>query len=284
MRWFFSVLWAAMKIFSRSDSFTSAAAISFYALFSIIPLMFLVTAALGFIFGTHAGLLDKVVAMVRESLPYLSERIINDVRGLSSAWKAMGWIGAVTLVWSAEFVLEALAEALTRVFETEQKYGFFRRKVINLFVMFLGVAAALLDILTTALSIVLKKFKLKVFDIDLSYYLIQSLTFQFILPFLLVSAIVAVIYGILSGPNLNMRYAFYGSLIFSALWEVAKHVFAWYVQNFPSYNKFYGSIGALMLLLIWIFYSACIFLFSASLARAAYQKAGPAGVFRFKKR
>ncbi|MBI5468270.1 MAG: YihY/virulence factor BrkB family protein, partial [Deltaproteobacteria bacterium] len=57
---------------------------------------------------------------------------------------------------------------------------------------------------------------------------------------------------------------------FTALWELAKQLFAWYVSNFGAYNKFYGSLETLMLLLLWIFYSSNIFLFSACVAKSAY--------------
>ena len=63
--------------------------------------------------------------------------------------------------------------------------------------------------------------------------------------------------------------SFFGSALFTVLWELAKQLFAVYVSNFQSYNKFYGSIGALMIFLMWIFYSASIFLFAASVSMAA---------------
>ncbi len=260
----------SLYLYNRNGCFTSAAAMSFYAFFSLIPIMLLITAALGFIFGTHEGLLDTVIALVRRSLPYLSDRIVGDLRGLAGEWRKFGWISLLVLISSAELVLEATASALARVFDTGRRFGFIRRKIINIGVLFLGIVAALLSVLMTAVSAVLRKFHLSVFGVDLLYYVVQSLAFKIVLPFLIVSVIVAVVYRIFSGPNLNFRYAFYGSVIFAVLWETAKQVFAWYVLNFHSYNKFYASLGTLMILLIWIFYSANIFLFSASLARTAY--------------
>ncbi|MFQ5735326.1 MAG: YihY/virulence factor BrkB family protein [Thermodesulfobacteriota bacterium] len=270
MKRVYSVIRDAICLFNGNGCFTSAAAISFYAFFSLIPIMLLVTAALGFVLGTHEGLLDTVIDMVRQSLPYLSDRIVGDLRGLASEWMKFGWISVVVLISSAELVLEATASALSAVFDSERRFSFIRRKIINLGVLLIGIFAALTSIFMTAVAVVFRRFQLRIFGIDLVYYLVQSLAFKIILPFLLVSVVVAVVFRIFSGPNLNFRYAFLGSVIFTVLWEVAKQVFTWYVSNFQSYNRFYASLGTLMILLIWMFYSANIFLFSASVARAAY--------------
>lgn len=268
----FGIVWDGVRIFSGNNGFTSAAAISFYAFFSIIPMMLIITASLGFVLGSHPGLLERVIGMVRQSLPYLGGMIIGDLRGLALEWRTFGWLGLFSLLWSADFVLGAMAEALCAIFGTVKMFGYVRQKLINLMALLLAVAAALLSVSVTAASIILRKYELVVFGADISYYLIQSLTFKYILPFLLVAAPVAIVYRVMSGPNLNFRYAFYGSLVFTTLWEIAKHLFAWYVSNFQSYNKFYGSLGTIMVLLVWIFYSANILLFSAAVSKAAYDR------------
>lgn len=266
---YLSIAWDGLKLFNRTSSFTSAAAISFYAFFSLIPIMLLVTASLGFVMGAKAGLLERVIGMIREYLPYLSDRLIGDVRGLATDWKKIGWLGAITLVWSAEFVLEAMAEALTKIFGTERKFGFLRRKVVNLFILLMGVLSALVSIIMTAAAILVKKAPIPFLRQNVLYQYVQSFTFEVLVPFFLVAFVVAVVFRAFSGPHLDFKHAFYGSLFFSALWEAAKHVFAWYVSNFPSYNKVYGSLGTLMLLLLWMFYSANLLLLSASFAKAS---------------
>jgi len=273
----YSIIRESISLFNRTACFTSAAAISFYAFFSLIPIMLLVTAALGFFLGSREGLLDEVISMVRLSLPYISDRIVGDLKGLSRQWMKFGWISIIVLISSAELVLEATASELSSVFGTERRFGFVRRKIINLGVLLLGIIAALTSVLMTTLSVVLSAYQLRIFGIDILFYLVQSLAFKILLPFVLVTLVVAVVFRIFSGPNLNFRYALYGSIIFTTLWEVAKQVFTWYVSNFQSYNKFYASLGTLMILLIWIFYSANIFLFAAAVARTAYSARTAAG-------
>lgn len=274
MRGFAAVARDGGRIFQKNDCLTSAAAISFYAFFSLIPLMFVMTAGVGFLIGTSPDLQERVIGMVRESVPYLSPRFIADLKELSVNWKAFGWLGLVTLVSGAQLVIGAAAKALMRIFETGDKFGFFRKKVINLLGVLLVILAALASIAFTAASYYLEAIEVDILGLGYIYTFFIILLTRFVAPFLLVSGIVAIVFRLLAGPNLNIRCAFFGSALFAVLWELAKQLFALYVANFQSYNKFYGSIGTLMILLMWIFYSANIFLFAASVARAAYSNGG----------
>ncbi|MBI5344642.1 MAG: YihY/virulence factor BrkB family protein [Deltaproteobacteria bacterium] len=277
MKGLFSIIWSAIRIFRKSGSLDRAAAISFYFLFSLMPIMFFIAAALGVILGGRAGLLEKVAAMAKESFPYLSGRLSGDLKGLSSSWNAFGWVSLIILISSAELVLAALSDALIAIFDVRERFGFFRRKAVHFAVLLTAVAAALASAVVTAGVKIAQKIDVSVFGVDIAYYLIESLTLKYILPFSLVVLSVSAVYRISSGPNLNMRYSFYGSIVFSVLWEAAKNVFAWYIVFFPAYNRFYGSLGAIMVLLAWIFLTANLFLFSAAVARAAYEaKGGPA--------
>ncbi|MBI1912532.1 MAG: YihY/virulence factor BrkB family protein [Deltaproteobacteria bacterium] len=267
-----AILWDGVKLFDKNSCFTSAAAISFYAFFSLIPLMILITASLGFILGTRTGMLDRVIGMVQKSIPYLGDLVLDDLTDLARRWRKFGWVGLLSLISSAELVLGAMSDALSAVFDTTNRFNWFRRKILNLLGLLLVILTAFVSIAITAASLLFKKLHFKVFGFDLTYFIFDSFAFKYILPFLLVTLIVALGYKIISGPNMNFEYAFYGSILFTALWELAKNLFAWYVSNFPSYNKFYGSLGTIMILMIWIFYSANIFLFSASVAKAAYDR------------
>jgi membrane protein len=274
MRGFAAVARDAGKIFSRNDCRTSAAAISFYAFFSLIPLMFIVTAGVGFLLGSRPDIQESVIGMVRENVPYLSPRIITELKNLTLNWKTFGWVGLISLLLGAELVMEAASRALTRVFDTKKKFGFVRKKLISFIGVLLVILAALASIALTAVSYYLEAIEVDILGLGYIYDFLIIILTRFIAPFFLVSGIITIVFKRLAGPNLDRRSAFFGSALFTVLWELAKQLFALYVANFQSYNKFYGSIGTLMILLMWIFYSANIFLFAASTARAAYLSGG----------
>jgi membrane protein len=275
-----SILNGGIRIFLDTHCFDRAAAISFYAFFSLIPILLLLTAGLGFILGTRADLLDSVIEMARAGLPYISDRVVSDLRGLATAWRTFGWLSILMLILSAELVLNSLAEALISIFEMRKRFGFFRKKIVNFIVMFMGILAALVSIMVTTVAGVLRSIDTTVFGVDLGYYLIDSLAIKYVLPFVIMVSATSLVFKMFSGAHLSFLYAFYGSLVFTFVWEFAKHMFALYISYFPYYNKFYGSLGTIMILLLWLFFTAAIFLFSASVARSAYRcKLEDEGIF-----
>jgi membrane protein len=97
------------------------------------------------------------------------------------------------------------------------------------------------------------------------------------LPFVLITFVfIAAIKGI---PNTHVRSgaAVIGGLFGATLWEIAKHLFAWYIETVAHYNLIYGSLGTLVIGLIWVQYSASLLLLSAELA-AVLNRDGAAGI------
>ena len=257
------------RIFLKRNCLTSAAAISFYAFFSLIPLLFLMTAGVGFILGSRPDLQDRIIILVSESVPYMTPRIASDLKDLSVNWKTFGWLGLLIFLSGAEFVVGEAAKSLMEIFGTENRFGFLRQKIVNLIGVFIGVLAAVASIALTAGSYYLEGIELDIFGLGYIYTFFIIFFAKYIAPFLLMACVVAFVFKLLSDHEMDMRNAFFGSALFTVLWELAKQLFAVYVSNFQSYNKFYGSIGTLMIFLLWIFYSANIFLFAASSAIVA---------------
>ncbi len=266
----YNILRGAVELFLSNHGFERAAAISFYAFFSLIPIMLFITAGLGFVLRSRVDLLDYVIDLARTTVPYISDSIILDLRGLASKWMAMGWVSVLVLLSSAELVLNSFSTSLIAIFDMRKKFGFFRKRVVNMLVLLMAVATAFISLAVTALVNIIHSYDMKFFGYAVGYYFFESITLNYVLPFLTVIVAVAVVFRIFSGGNLNWRFTFLGSSVFSVLWEVAKHLFAFYLSHFPSYNKFYGSIGAIMILLVWLFFTSTLFLFSASVARSSF--------------
>ena len=263
MKKLYIIIADSIRAFSYDKCVTMAAAISFYALFSLLPLMFLLFSFIGFILGTETWLLERTLEFVKESLPYLSNAIVEDVKGLVANRKVFGWLGVILLIWSAEFVILALRDAMNLIFGKEEKMGFIKARLVVWGTFFIWCVVFLISIGLPVAAEILSRVKIAALGIDISYYLAKSITFKYFLPAVIMVIAVACIFKIMLGKNIKIRHAILGSMIFSVLWEAAKHLFALYLAHFGSFNKMYGSLGAIMIMLLWIFYSAIILLFSA---------------------
>lgn len=266
MKRFFIIISDSIKAFSYDNCLGMAAAISFYALFSLLPLMFLLFAFIGSILGTETWLFERILQFVKDSLPYLSDSIVEDIRGLIENRKVFGWFGIIMLMWSAEFVILAIRDAMNVIFGEAEKMGFIKTRLVAWGTFLIWCAVFLISIgLPFVAEILSSKTQIAAFGIDISYYIAKSITFKYFMPVVIMVIAVAFIFKIMVGRNLKARHAVLGSIIFSVLWEAAKHLFALYITHFGSFNKMYGSLGAIMIMLLWVFYSSIILLFSAEI-------------------
>ncbi len=263
MKKFFIIIADSIRAFSYDNCLTMAAAISFYALFSLLPLMFLLFSFIGFVLGAEVWLFEQILGFVKESLPYLSDSIQEDIKGLIANSKVFGWISIILLIWSAEFVILAIRDAMNIIFGEAEKMGFVKTRLVVWGTFFIWCAVFLISIGLPLAAEILSRIKIAAFGIDISYYLARSVTFKYFMPVVIMVIAVAFIFKIMVGKNIKARHAILGSIIFSVLWEAAKQLFALYITHFGSFNKMYGSLGAIMIMLLWIFYSAIILLFSA---------------------
>ncbi len=216
----FIVLRDSAGIFSDKSCIQRAAAISFYAFFSLIPMMFLVTFALAFILGSRGEMLEEVIKTARISLPYLDGSVLEELKGVVEHGRTFGWVSIVALVFSAELVLNAVADALSAIFEIGGRYGFFRKRITNVFVILLAVFAVFISIIVTAAMGLVESATFNMPGLDMAGYVLEILALKYAFPFVLVVVSVTIVFKMFSGPELYLRYAF------SAV----------------SYSLFYGSL------------------------------------------
>jgi CRP-like cAMP-binding protein len=101
--------------------------------------------------------------------------------------------------------------------------------------------------------------------------LIHTVLFRYGLPYLLTVLFSTVVYRTIPTGKVALKSAFVGSIVFSTLMELAKYFFTWYVANYTRYNVIFGSLETVVILVIWVFYVALIFLFCAELI-SSYQR------------
>jgi CRP-like cAMP-binding protein len=98
-----------------------------------------------------------------------------------------------------------------------------------------------------------------------NFPMIKGAFFQYAIPFLVTVVFFTILYKVIPTGKIPMGIAVTGGAIFSALMEIAKHFFAWYVANYTRYNVIFGSLETVVILVIWVFYIALILLFCAEL-------------------
>jgi CRP-like cAMP-binding protein len=107
--------------------------------------------------------------------------------------------------------------------------------------------------------------------LDISLGVMSGALLRYAVPYLITVIFFYFIYRIIPSKKIRPAVALGGSALFALLMEIAKQLFTWYVANYTQYNVIFGSLGTIVILVIWAFYVALIFLFCAELM-SSYQR------------
>ncbi|MFQ5587151.1 MAG: YihY/virulence factor BrkB family protein, partial [Thermodesulfobacteriota bacterium] len=227
----------SIRAFREDNCIHWAASLSFYTFFSLIPIIFLMVSIIGFILGSEVGLMSEVIGLVKKSLPYLSDSIIANLYGLIERRKLYGWFSVLVIIWCAEFVLRAIHDAMIPIFGIVEKKGFVMNTLHSWGVFIVATVVVIFSISVTMIVDFLQSRMIPLFGEDVSNFLLQSITVKYFIPLLVMITATSIILKMLAGGKIRFRDALCGGLFFAILWELAKHIFAWYVASFACYNK-----------------------------------------------
>jgi membrane protein len=245
-------LWRAIDRFSKHGTRESAA-LSYYAIFSLFPLLLLLIIGIGTALGPAAAH-NQIDGVLRLFLPasaasFLQDSIAETLKQRSS----FGLVAGITLSWSALGFFSNLSSALSRTFRDERGYNTWSSRLMGLGVM---VALGVLLTASLATTVVFNLIDLLVFYQSTSWVTTGAL----VVPLSLSVAIFAFLYRFI--PRRRVRWdaiwvaAFFGGIS----WEIAKRVFAWYLDNIATYSLVYGSVAIMIVLMLWVYLTAIIIL------------------------
>jgi len=247
---------------SEDRLLTEAAGITFYALLALFPALAAMVSLYG-LFSDPASILNNLSA-VSGVVPGGGMQIITDqVHSLASnGSKALGFgavLGIATSLWSANQGTKALFDALNVVYDETEKRGFLLRTAVTLAFTVGGILFVLLAMAAVVVVPVVLGFMGLGGVADLLLRLLRW-------PVLLVAlaALLACIYRF--GPSREQarwHWVTWGGGFAAVTWVVGSIAFSWYVSHFGSYDKTYGSLGAAVGFMTWIWLSATVVLIGA---------------------
>ena len=245
---------------------------SYYVFFSLFPLAILVVSIAGVLL-TDDGLREEVVDGLFELLPLQSgagrEDLEELIEPIASGRSAVGVISILGLIWAATGMMSALRFSLDTAWDLEFRRPFVRGKLVDLGLV-LGVGGLLtISIGATAVLQVGTDVSDSVSD-SLGPFGAEASGFfrlaTVLLPFLLTWATFTIIYKVVPSVTTRVRDVVAGALVGALLFEALKHGFAFYLRNFSNYDAVYGSLGAAIALLFFVYLAACVLLFGAEIA------------------
>ncbi|WP_081881790.1 YihY/virulence factor BrkB family protein [Nitrosococcus oceani] len=241
-----------------------AAGVAFYALLAIFPAL----TALVSIYGLVADPADvqQQLNTLSGFIPAEAQTLLNDqlssITAHSQTALGVGVIGSILLaLWGATKGLKTLMEALNVVYDEEETRGFLK---LNATALILTFGALMLGVIAIGLVVALPAL-LGNFGLGAEVRTWVSLLRWPVLAFIAMVGL-AVVYRY--GPSRSQprwHWVSWGAVLATVLWIAASVGFSYYVSNFGSYNETYGSLGGVVVFLMWLFITAFIILLGAEL-------------------
>ena len=260
------ILCDSINNFSLNGDANQAAAIALYAILSVIPLLLLTIIAAGSFFSSNPNIQTDIVSGIQNFHPYFSGDILKQLGQIEGKSKVLGWIGVLGLVWLSAAIFNAVESALNIIFRTGRKRNYLVSKLMAVCMIPAAWIIGGFSILISYVALLLSEHPLLLpGNIEISLTAPAQIVLRYIVPYLIVVILATAIYRII--PTLKIRFsvALAGSAVFAFLLEIAKQFFTWYVANYTRYNVIFGSMETIVLLVIWVFYMALIFLFCAEM-------------------
>lgn len=258
----FTFLRVALEDFVRSNCHSIAAGIAFWTILSLFPLALASISVFSFIYSApeeHEPLIEAIVRLVPVSRQYLAD-LIYDV---AEARGTLGVLSIAGLLWTSTAVFSAVRRGINHAWAIDQPRPFLMRRVIDL-AMLIGIsllACIMVLFTTTTLGITTLATALDWVGGDA----VGHVLFEIGAVLLTIGAFL-LLYRYVPSTAVTWRSAWIGAIFGGTLFHGVRLGFAWFAVNVSEFNLVYGSLGALIAILIWAYLSSLTIMWGAQIA------------------
>ncbi len=237
-----------------------AAALAYYALFSLFPLVLLIISAVGFVLRSPAWQ-QQIMNQIEGLLPTRGDVVGAVVQEVITARGATGLLGMLTLLWTASGFFGALEASINHIFSSEQKRSWWRRRGLGMLMVLIMAPLLLLATGLTSLSHLIVYLR---FLPDVIIKLVKS-GLDYTLTLLMIVLVFSALLHWVPRRRPGWSATLIGALVTAILWSGITSAFTWYLgSGFATYNLVYGPIAAMIALILWLYLTSFVILLGAT--------------------
>ncbi|MEO0128933.1 MAG: YihY/virulence factor BrkB family protein [candidate division WOR-3 bacterium] len=252
MKNFFWVFKEAYNKFNIDRCPLLASALVNASIFSLFPLILGILSFSFFILGSSQGIIEKIIPILKQIIPIGLDEIIKNIKAVRQTSIIVAIIGMLGFLWGSASIFGAIESSLNLIWKAKKDRPFFKKSLITMawaFIIWILLIATV-GITFWASAIGLRG-------------IIKLLP---ILNIIISTIIFGIIYWFFPNRKVKFKEAYIGAIFTGISWELAKFLFTLYVTRVVDYSKIFGSLSAIILLLLWLYYSAFIFLYGAEIS------------------
>ncbi len=261
----------AIQRFIGARAAESAASIAFYAIFSLFPLLLALIVAGSFVLESEQ-VQQSVLDTVAQVIPVSQQLIEENIQGILEQRGAAGFMALLSLLWSGTSFLVVLIHSINRAWPEAEPHNLLKSRWIALKMIGCLIVPLLFSSITTTALEILSRFSIPL--LGEQYETLMCTVLSSIVPRLVAFFALFGLYWQVPSVQVKGSEAFCGALVATLAWEIATKGFTWYLSSgIFQYELVYGSLGTILLLMLWIYISVLITIFGAHLCAAMARRA-----------
>lgn len=275
-RWW-QILFRAGQNWASDNAFKHAAAVSFYTLFSLAPIVIIAVAVAGAVFGddaAHGRLSQNLAGVLGPEAAALIEKAVEDSRPETKGWLPTV-IGMATLFMGATAVFAQLQDSLNAIWCVEAKpsrSGIIILLIRRLLSLALVLTVGFLLLVSLVLStLVTAAIQFAEHRIDVPPLVLRGI--DVVTNLAVITALFAMMFKVLPDVVLRWRDVWKGALFTAVLFSGGRFLISYYLGQ-STVTSTYGAAGSLVAVLMWVYYSCLLVFFGAEFIRAYLEAAG----------
>jgi len=236
--------------------------LAFFFLLSLFPLLIFIMTLLPYLNFNQAEVFLLIRDYAPGSVAMLIENTLNEI--LQNRNGGLLSIGALATVWSASKGMNALTKALNRSYFTEESRSFIMARGMSVVFTIMLIAVLLV-------ALVLPVFGQQIGVLAFSYmgleegFLTLWAGLRWLVPPVLIFFVFSLIYWLVPNLKIQFKSVLPGALFATVGWILTSLAFSFYVGSYGNYSSTYGSIGAIIVLMMWLYFSAIILILGGQL-------------------
>ncbi|WP_100405286.1 YihY/virulence factor BrkB family protein [Bacillus solitudinis] len=246
-----------------------AATLAYFFMLSIFPLMIFIVALIPYLQLDVEQVNAFIVDYVPEELADLFTSTIIDV--VSEPQGGLLSIGIIATIWSASNGLNALIRAVNRSYGFEETRNFLKLRLISILMTFLMIIVIVVTLLLPVFGdLIIHGIERLFFIPSETIELFHKL--RWIVGIGLMTLILTLVYWIAPNEKLKIKQVLIGAVTATVGWQVISLAFSFYVSNFGNFSATYGSLGGVIILMLWFFLTGLILVIGGEINATLYQQ------------
>lgn len=243
------------------------AQMSYYFILSFFPFLIFLIALLSY---TNITSEDFITSLSDYLPPDIFEIVLGSIKDtVSSTNKAILSVGAFSAIWVASNAIEVLLKGINRAYDWKETRPFWKIKLLAIFFTIALSLVYVFSLITIVFGGLIAK-KLNLF-FELSEYLLNVWHFvRYSVPIITLFVVFLIIYYYMPSTKISLKKIVPGAIFSTLAWMSISHLFSIYISNFGSVAEAYGSLGGIIILLIWIYWCGLAIMLGAEINATLY--------------